>query len=138
MRLVLTGGKDPLKGPLKEKTDQKAIIEFLCDPDREGTEGEWVSEEKYEKRADDKKDDDKKEGGDDKDEGESTLEHQLKHDNASLIWDGFENEKSARILRLTWYTKHACEKREESGGGSDDDGDSTSSHWGFFTWFILM
>jgi len=132
------GGKDPLSGPSKERTDQKAIVEFLCDPEKEGTEGEWVSEEKYEKRADEKKDDDKKDD-DDKDEGESTLEHQLKHDNASLVWDGFESEKSARILRLTWYTKYACEKREENGGGgSDDDGESTSSHWGFFTWFTVM
>ncbi|KAF5672465.1 autophagy-related protein [Fusarium heterosporum] len=144
LRLVLTGGKDPLSGPSKERVDQKAIIEFICDPDKEGTEGEWVSEEQYSKRAEekddgDKKDDDKKEGdGDDKDEGESTLEHQLKHDNASLIWDGFEKEKDARVLRLTWHTKYACEKREESGGGKDDDGDSTSSHWGFFTWLFFI
>ncbi|CAF3478966.1 type II membrane protein [Fusarium graminearum] len=139
LRLVLTGGKDPLSGPSKEKTDQKAIIEFLCDPNKEGTEGEWVSEEKYEKRADEKKDDDKKEDGGDKDEGESTLEHQLKHENASLIWDGFEVEKDVGILRLTWHTKYACEKRDESGGGgSDDGGDNSSSHWGFFTWFVLI
>ncbi|KAH6950669.1 hypothetical protein HG530_011324 [Fusarium avenaceum] len=153
VRLVLTGGKDPLGGPVKERTNQKAIIEFICDPKKEGTEGEWVVEGKSSKRADekdgdkkdddkkddDKKDDDKKEkDGDDKDEGESTLEHQLKHDNASLIWDGFEDEKDARVLRLTWYTKYACEKREESGGGSDDDGDSTSSHWGFFTWIFFI
>ncbi|KAJ4261608.1 type II membrane protein [Fusarium torreyae] len=145
LRLVLTGGKDPLHGPSKEKKDQKAIIEFLCDPEKEGTEGEWATTEEYTKlkaRADEK-DGDKKEGddkeGDDKDgnedEGESTLEHQLKHENASLIWDGFEQEKDTGVLRLTWYTKHACEKREDNGG---DDEDSTSSHWGFFTWFILI
>ncbi|KAF5025697.1 hypothetical protein F66182_2215 [Fusarium sp. NRRL 66182] len=134
LRLVLTGGKDPLTGRPNEKVDQRAIIDFICDPEKEGTEGEWVSSEKTTKlktRADEKED----KGDDDKDEGESTLEHQLKHDNSSLIWDGFEKEKDAKVLRLTWYTKHACEKRQESGG---DDEDSTSSHWGFFTWFILI
>lgn len=132
MRLVLTGGRDPLKGDIK-KTDQKAIIEFLCDPKKEGTEGEWVTSDQYEKRADD----DKKEGdGDDKDDSESMIEHQLKHDNASLIWDSFDVEEKARVLRLTWYTKYACEKSEDNGGSGDDD--SSSSHWGFFTWFIIM
>ncbi|WKT38499.1 hypothetical protein QSH57_000317 [Fusarium oxysporum f. sp. vasinfectum] len=132
VRLVLTGGRDPLKGDIK-KTDQKAIIEFLCDPKKEGTEGEWVTSDQYEKRADD----DKKEGdGDDKDDGESMIEHQLKHDNASLIWNSFDVEEKARVLRLTWYTKYACEKSEDNGGSGDDD--SSSSHWGFFTWFIII
>ncbi|KAG4295055.1 hypothetical protein FPRO06_01639 [Fusarium proliferatum] len=132
VRLVLTGGRDPLKGDIK-KTDQKAIIEFLCDPKKEGTEGEWVTSDQYEKRADD----DKKEGdGDDKDEGESMIEHQLKHENASLIWNSFDDEEKVRVLRLTWYTKYACEKPEDNGGSGDDD--SSSSHWGFFTWFIII
>ncbi|KAF4456084.1 hypothetical protein F53441_1699 [Fusarium austroafricanum] len=134
VRLVLTGGKDPLGGKVSERTEQRAIVEFLCDPDKEGTEGEWTTSEKYEKRADDK-DGDKKEGdGDDKDDGESILEHQLKHDNASLIWESFEMEEKVKVLRLTWYTKYACEN-QESGGG---DGDNTSSHWGFFTWFFFI
>ena len=52
LRLALKGGKHPLNGPAQEKKEQKAIIEFLCDPDKTGTEGEWESEDKYEKRAD--------------------------------------------------------------------------------------
>ncbi|KAJ3519226.1 hypothetical protein NM208_g14208 [Fusarium decemcellulare] len=140
LRLVLTGGKDPLKGPVKERTDQKAIIEFICDPDKEGTEGEWTQQSKRddeEKNSDeDEKDGDDKDGDKDgdNDEGESSLEHQLKYENASLIWEGFEAEKDARVLRLTWYTKYACENKQD---GDDGDGDSSSS-WGFFTWFILI
>lgn len=152
---MLKGGKDPLTGSTKERVEQNAVIEFLCDPTKEGTEGEWDSEDKYEKRdekkEDEKKEDDKKEDDkdddkknddkkDDKDseknEGESTIEHQLKHENASLVWDGFAREKDADVLRLTWYTKYACEKREDNGGGGGDE--SSSSHWGFFTWFVVV
>lgn len=158
LRLEFTGGKNPLSGPEKERFEQKAVIEFLCDPEKEGTEGEWESEDKYEKRAekeedkegekkDEKKDGDKedeKKDGDkedekkdgDKDEGESTIEHQLKHENASLIWDGFAREKEVDVLRLTWYTKYACEKREDNGGSGGDE--SSSAHWGFFTWFTVI
>ncbi|KAI8687714.1 Autophagy-related protein 27 [Fusarium keratoplasticum] len=142
LRLVLGGGKYPLKGsgaPPEEITDQKAIIEFLCDPDKEGTEGEWVWGEgsgKLKARDDEKKegDDKEKEGDKDGDKGgeESTIEHQLKHDNATLIWDGYEKEKNIGVLRLTWHTKYACESQSEGGDGN------SSSHWGFFTWFIII
>ncbi|KAM0430603.1 hypothetical protein ACHAPT_005956 [Fusarium lateritium] len=133
LRLVLTGGKYPLtRVPAKEKKDQKAIIEFLCDPDKEGTEGEWVWEEKGGKlkaREDEKKEGDDKDG--DKGSEESTIEHQLKHDNATLIWDSFDEEKDVGVLRLTWHTKYACESQTGGDGGS-------SSRWGFFTWFIII
>ncbi|KAM5343094.1 hypothetical protein ACJ41O_014060 [Fusarium nematophilum] len=142
LRLVLTGGKDPLSGaPASKRQDQKAIIEFLCDPDREGTEGEWTAEDKYTRlRARDEEkdgDDDEKNRDEDgnEDDGESSIEHQLKHDNASLIWGSFQDEQGPRVLRLTWHTKYACENREDNGG---DDGGSSISHWGFFTWFILI
>lgn len=144
VRLVLKGGKDPLSGPVKERREQKAIIEFLCDPEKTGLEGEWSSEDRYE--GDDKNrvrraDGDEKKDGDDKEEEddgtESGLEHQLKKDDASLIWDSYgRDDKGADVLRLTWHTKYACEKREDS--GDDDSGNSGSGGWGFFTWFIIM
>lgn len=151
IRLVLKGGKHPLTGPVSERRDQKAVIEFLCDPDKTGTEGEWASEDEYEKapaarrRAEDDKGDNKDgddKTGDDGDKGDdgkqdSAIEHQLKNENATLIWEDYAKEKDFDVLRLTWYTKYACEKRD---GGKDDDrepGDSTAS-WGFFTWFVIM
>ncbi|PHH65793.1 hypothetical protein CDD81_1520 [Ophiocordyceps australis] len=139
LRLVLKGGKHPLDGPVNERREQRAVVEFLCDPNRTGDEGEWEAEDEYDKnaklraRADGDDDGDKNDGQD-----RSALEHQLKKDNAALLWESFEDEKDAKVLRLTWHTKYACEKRED-GGDSDDKGDgSTSSHWGFFTWFVVI
>ncbi|TQS31996.1 hypothetical protein Golomagni_07706, partial [Golovinomyces magnicellulatus] len=80
LRLVLKGGKHPLKESAGNRRPQKTVIEFLCDKDKEGTEGEWESEDKYEKRADDK---------DDKGEDRDGVEHQLKKDDAALIWKSY-------------------------------------------------
>lgn len=105
-------------------------MEFLCDQNKEGTEGEWTSEDEYEAdsrlslRDEDQSDD------------PSSIEHQLKNDDAALIWEGYGSENGADVLRLTWYTKHACEKRQDS--GDDTDNDDKSSHWGFFTWFVIV
>lgn len=157
LRLVLKGGKNPLDGPLKERTEQKAIIEFLCDEKKTGTEGEWESEDKYEKKKradkeddedklDDKKDDDK-EGDDETDdedkdgETHSGMEHQLKKDDAALIWESYEKVKDAKVLHLTWHTKYACEKRDgdkDSDKDDPEDGEKVSAGWGFFTWLVIV
>ena len=159
LRLVLKGGRHPRVGPVKERRDQRAVIEFLCDPEKTGLEGEWEAEDKYDaklrKRDDDEKGKDGEEGKDgdkgkdgkdgeegkdgDKGDGdgvESAIEHQLMKNDTALIWEsyGLNEKKDADVLRLTWYTKHACESREDSG----DDGSDGSSHWGFFTWLVIM
>ncbi|CAM1510480.1 Fc.00g008150.m01.CDS01 [Cosmosporella sp. VM-42] len=159
VRIVMKGGRHPLGRPSKDRTEQKAIIEFLCDENKTGNEGEWDSEDKYEKasklrvREEDKdkegekdgekdgdkdgdKDDDK-DGDKDSDDEESTKEHQLKNEGAALIWESYETESDVDVLRLTWYTKYACEKRD-GGSNDDNDGDSTTTHWGFFTWFVII
>lgn len=164
LRLVLKGGKHPLDGAVKDRREQRAIVEFLCDPERKGDEGEWEAEDKYEKdtklrrradnksddgkdedkkddgkKDDDKKDDDKK-GDDDKggDDGKekSSVEHQLKNKDAALVWESYQKEKDIDVLRLTWHTKYACEKRDPNDG--EDEGGNSSSHWGFFTWFVII
>ncbi|KAG6034017.1 hypothetical protein E4U41_006712, partial [Claviceps citrina] len=143
LRLVLKGGKHPLDAPVKERRDQKAIVEFLCDA-KEGTEGEWEdSEDKYSqeklRRRDDKRDDGKK-GDDDNGQDKSFPEHQLKKEDAALIWESYGPEKDADVLRLTWHTKYACEKRDGNGDDKNkgDDGGDASTHWGFFTWFVVL
>ncbi|KAK5997784.1 Autophagy-related protein 27 [Cladobotryum mycophilum] len=168
VRLVLKGGKHPLTGPVKERREQKAIIEFICDLDKKGTEGEWDSEDKYEKagvgkREDDKKKDGEKDGdkngdkngdkdgdkkekeGDDGNNEDSSIEHQLKKEDSALIWESYGKEGDADVLRLSWRTKSACEKRDGDKGGNDkdkdkdgDEGGNASAQWGFFTWFILI
>lgn len=141
LRLVLKGGKHPLDAPVKERREQKAIVEFLCD-ENEGTEGEWEdSEDKYSKlvrREDMNKYDEK--GEDDNSDGKdkSFPEHQLKKKNAALIWESYEPEKDADVLRLTWHTKYACEKRDGKDDNNEGDGGDASTHWGFFTWFVIM
>ncbi|KAI5458143.1 autophagy-related protein 27 [Mariannaea sp. PMI_226] len=159
LRLVLKGGRHPLTRAGRE---QRAVIELICDRNRTGTEGEWDSEDKYDAsklrlRADEKDEGETKEGddkdskdgdkdgdksddkGSDKDgegeDGESITEHQLKKEDAALIWESYGLEKDIDVLRMTWYTKYACEKRDD---GGDEGDDPSSSHWGFFTWFILI
>lgn len=137
LRLLLKGGKHPLTG--KERREQRAIVEFLCDPDKEGTEGEWEeSEDKYSKlrRREDKEGDGKKDGDGEKDG--SFAEHQLKNDKAALIWESYGPEKDADVLRLTWHTKHACEKRGGNGDDNKGDGGNSSASWGFFTWLVIV
>jgi hypothetical protein len=145
LRLVLMGGKHPLSGPSKERRPQQAIIEFLCDPEKEGTEGEWDSEDEYDgpklrTRDDEKKDDDK--DGEDGEDGESSIEHQLKKEDAALVWGSYKAEKDDDVLRMTWYTKHACEKRDgndkDKDGGKDEDEGNQSASWGLFTWFVII
>lgn len=144
VRLVLQGGH-------YNGRKQKAVVEVLCDDKLDGTEGEWKSDElgipppPSAKTAED---------GKDKDD----VPHQLKKDGAALIWDSYgpseEDPKNMDVLKLTWKTKHACEKRNEGGSGGGDKGGSggsgdgdkdkdkggqdESKHWGFFTWMIIL
>ena len=136
LRLVLKGGKYPLTPPAKEQREQKAIVEFLCDHNKKGTEGEWEAEDRYDSDQLQRRDDEESGGGD---EGESSREHQLKNDDAALLWDGYGDESGTDVLRMTWYTQYACESTEGNidDGEPEDDGNS-SSHWGFFTWLVIM
>ncbi|KAF2843757.1 hypothetical protein M501DRAFT_994786 [Patellaria atrata CBS 101060] len=133
VRVELHGGKwvDPSKHTIK----QKAIIEFLCDPDRTGLE-----EAEEDKRPTEPSDDD---------DSSDTEKAKRRAENSEDDEDGSDNKKASLrflsyktqgegkdetgVLRLEWLTKHACEKRED---GNDAGG--PSDHWGFFTWFIII
>ncbi|KAF2203073.1 hypothetical protein GQ43DRAFT_454673 [Delitschia confertaspora ATCC 74209] len=131
VRAELHGGKFPFE----KGADQMAIIEFVCDKERTGLEGDEKGPE-----GNDKEGDDKKEEGGDKKEGEKRSRKRedngkCENSDKSLRFCGYgmedqEKGKQAGVLRLEWRTKYACENAEKEG--------SASSHWGFFTWFIII
>lgn len=132
LRLEIGGGPKHARQDDSKKR-QKAIIEFLCDRNRTGLEGE-MRNPYYEKRAEAVEGDEKNDESDDRD-GEDTSPAEpslkfLKYDTTGTEYD---------ILRLEWTTKYACVgEKDENGGKGNDDGNGESASWGFFTWFILM
>ncbi|KAK6593618.1 hypothetical protein H4I95_11407 [Botrytis cinerea] len=112
----------------KIKRPQKAIVEFICDANRTGLENLWVPPEPKNKQKDEEKlKEREKEGNDDEVIG-------VPGNDSSLQFVRLDKDKGdADILRLTWRTKYACED-----GPKDDGDDKKSSHWGFFTWFIIV
>ncbi|KAI1106387.1 autophagy-related protein 27 [Jackrogersella minutella] len=149
LRLVMKGGFYKLDSG--GKRFQRTIIEFLCDANRNGTEGEYdPADDKYEPgddpieartnplffRAEDGDDGKGDDGGDD----ETPKEVQLGIENdPSLVFDSYEplpDDSNIDVLRLTWYSKYACENRDDD--GSDDSGEKPSPHWGFFTWVVIL
>lgn len=139
VRVVLNGGNYPFDK--SSGTPQKAIIEFVCDPDRTGLEHvEGDSREKVDdaaegrmkRRADDDKKEDGDKGGDKGDDKDKEEE-----DDASLKFISYKTEgeadREAGVLRLEWRTKYACEGQTEH-----EPSKGKSNHWGFFTWFLIM
>ncbi|KAL0640157.1 type II membrane protein [Maublancomyces gigas] len=106
LRLTLNGG-------LYDKVKQQAVVEFICDLDRTGLEGE-KGEKETEKRETET-------------ETETETEKSLKF----VSYD--TDDKELHVLRLEWKTKYACEVV-----ASDPPPDQGSSSWGFFTWFIII
>lgn len=141
LRLIMNGGS---RNQMGDKRAQRAIIEFLCDPDREGTEGEAKPGEEY----DDGNGPIERRGefdpflyaaadGDNGDEDKPKGPIQLGSANASLIFDSYgklDSDHDMDVLRLTWKTKYACEKRADDGGSSSGG----SSFFRFFTWLVIM
>lgn len=104
LRLTLNGG-------LYDKVKQQAVVEFICDQDRTGLEGE-----KGEK-------------------GEKETEKRETETEKSLKFVSYDtDDKELHVLRLEWKTKYACEV--VASDPLPDQGSSSS--WGFFTWFIIM
>lgn len=60
-------------------------------------------------------------------DGEATTESSLQFKSFAL-----DSESETYLLKLDWKTRYACYGYK--GGNSGDP----SSHWGFFTWMIIM
>jgi hypothetical protein len=123
IRGELHGGKYPFDK--KDGMDQMAIIEFVCDKERTGLEGD--EKDDRDKDEDDTEDEKirRREEGDDTDSSKGK----------SLKFNSYKEEeldkKTIGVLRLEWRTKYACEDANEGPGES-------SGRWGFFTWFIII
>ncbi|TAQ84109.1 hypothetical protein B7494_g7572 [Chlorociboria aeruginascens] len=108
-----------------------AIVEFICDHARTGLENLYDPEDKYKtpeaKREDkDEDEDEDKEKDGDEEPGEVDEEN-----TSSLQFYKYTEDDTSGTLRLVWRTKYACE-------GSKEEEDKKVSHWGFFTWFIII
>ncbi|KAK3320721.1 autophagy-related protein 27 [Cercophora scortea] len=139
-----------LKGGVYKARKQQAVVEFRCNANVTGLEGEWESEDQYvpgeEEKEEPKKDKARRDGGGDEKKGddgegeEGTPETQRKKDNAALIWNGWKSEGDTDTVYLTWDTKFACEKAvdEPPKTTPTPPGDDESRHWGFFTWIVIL
>ncbi len=149
LRVELHGGQYPFK---KGGRKQRAIIEFLCDRDRTGLEGlvddkgkakeetTSVSPISLDKSRTFEEDDDGKDeddGGDDpppdNDDNDGDEDDNNKKSLRYISYPGPSDDTEEDTLRLEWRTKYACE-----GIMNEDGGKTSSGHWGFFTWFIIM
>ncbi|KAI2602317.1 autophagy-related protein 27 [Hypoxylon sp. NC1633] len=162
LRLVMKGGVS--KTDSHSRRDQRAIIEFVCDAGRNGTEGEYdPADDKYVPGDDGQNDESiqtranpllyraEEDGGDDdggKDDGDdgdgddnTDKEVQLGVENdPSLIFNSYaplDTDSNIDVLRLTWLSKYACEKRDDD-GSDDESGEKPNPHWGFFTWMVIL
>jgi autophagy-related protein 27 len=91
-----------LNGGIYDSRKQKAVVEFICDPN-------WTGVEKR------------------------SLDDRSDNTTSSLTYIKYDYNlpgSDMDVLHLEWRTKYVC----ESQGG---DG-AQRSHWGFFTWFLIM
>lgn len=112
--LELHGGEDP-----SEKIKQKAIVEFICSAD--------TATDKKRGETSTNEDEDPPKDGDDMSGEEVGDGH-----GGTLKYYSWEMEGPVKVLRLQWTTKYACDDAKDSDSGS------SSGHWGFFTWLIIM
>ena len=116
VRIEMNGGFKTLKSGTRA---QKAIVEFVCDKDRDGLENLYDPEKKDDEKVERDEDHDTKGGEDPKSASLSVVRYD-------------EGEGEVDILRMEWRTKYAC---EDSKGEQEAE---QGNHWGFFTWFIIM
>ncbi|KAI0449002.1 autophagy-related protein 27 [Xylaria acuta] len=146
LRVILKGGYGHTDTHVKRK--KQTVIDFVCNKDLDGTEGEYDSEDKYGARAEGDKSEDNENGdeGNDKDEDAPPKEVQLGLDkNPSLVFDRYgpsDSDANVDVLHLTWSSKYVCQSKKDDGsdGNGDEDGDvkKPGSHWGAFTWIVIL
>ena len=129
LRLELHGGRH-------DNEDHAAIIEFLCpatsDSIRNGRRTMLVRDDGDKESEDGSNDDDEDDDNDEEDEDHSGEEVDDGKD-GKIKYVDWGIEGGAKVLRLQWTTKYACESAV-----NNPSTPSGSKHWGFFTWLIIM
>ena len=118
VRVELSGSRYPMTG--KPYVEEKAIIEFICDPDVTGNEGSEADGSQSMRRRRDEEDD-----------GDVELDDPDKGKSVKFISYKEQANGDAWALRLEWRTKYACENAK-------DIEKPANGGWGFFTWFIIV
>jgi len=133
-----------LHGGLWDGTKQKAIIEFVCDKEWDGTEGfgkpntaAFVDAAHYGRMVTR----DSGESGDDNGDGsEGDEEPTLPNwdEGKALQFKDYSTSGNVATLKLEWKTKWACVGQASNGDDDKPDDDTKSRGWGFFTWFLIV
>lgn len=117
LRLEMNGAKFPPKNGSK----QKAVIEFLCDAKEQERRRGLPGVQPREDDDDGGEDDENPNAGEEVDDGKG----------GRLKFIEYVDVEGTMTLNLEWTTKYACENAKPEPGTS-------SGHWGFFTWLIIM
>ncbi|PWY84168.1 autophagy protein Atg27 [Aspergillus eucalypticola CBS 122712] len=137
--LVKLAGGEYFDEEQQKKKNAGAVIEFQCDPDRSGLEGLQTTEDTEEERrrqwqlsqrADET-------NGDNENNDNGTIPE----GGRSLQFKSFgPADDDTYVLKLNWRTRYACDNYRDEPGEKNPDGGSGdgSSHWGFFTWLIII
>lgn len=125
-----------LHGGHFNKKNQMAIIEFQCDLDRSGNEGfEEVDATTISTRAAGLLASRGLEAMEMRSVANDDKNDPTEDDGKSLTFVSYESpDEKTDVLRLNWKTKYACEDFEDD----EDNSSGKNSHWGFFTWFIIL
>ncbi|KAE8145210.1 putative autophagy protein Atg27 [Aspergillus avenaceus] len=107
-----------------KKKDAGAVVEFQCDRDRSGLEGLETTNEPSDDNNEKQRR--RRETDNPPDSGNGSSQR-------SLEFKSFgQADDDSYVLKLNWKTTYACDTYLE-----DNKGDG-SSHWGFFTWLIII
>lgn len=125
-----------MTSPVKyQGREQRTVIEFRCDKELKGNEGEWDASglDKYLSKRE----------GDGAEQATPEEQFKKKDGKTALVWEGYKHEGDVDTLVLRWGTGIVCEKKEGGDKGKEGDkpkdgGEQESRSWGFFTWFVIL
>lgn len=134
LSVKMSGGGYYIPPNETKKKNTAAVINFYCDPDRTGLEG-------LENIQDPSTPEEDPSPPEDEEQVKKVLLARDDDDSApgpnSLLFKSFEPEDDVYVLRLNWYTRYGCDDYVKDHPNGDEL-TNTGSHWGFFTWLIIM